>query len=157
MELRRPGKESNRIALFTLLMVGFAVWNIRTGLSDDIAWSLGFGAFFAAWALFLGLTLVRRAVMGRITDDGVTLRYVTHSRTISWDEMRWARLDPSGRAGLIAYRRAGGSRDRFAPFSMRAMGQENAEALRQAVLSARPDLPESAAAAETGDTKGDPA
>ena len=52
MELRRPGKESNRIALFALLMVGFAAWNIRTGCATMGVGSRGFGAFFAAWALF---------------------------------------------------------------------------------------------------------
>ncbi|RBI74711.1 hypothetical protein DQW77_07195 [Roseovarius sp. TE539] len=160
MELHRPGKESNRIALFALLLAGLAAWNIRDGLRDGGPWIAGLGVFFAAWAVFLTLTLVRRSVMARISEAQVDMQYITHTKSIPWDQIRWARLDPEGRAGLIAYRRPGDRRDRLAPFSIRAMGRDNTVALRDAVLAARPDLPDNAAAARTrgpGDTKGDSA
>jgi hypothetical protein len=97
----------------------------------------------AGWSAFVWLSLIRRPIHMRITPEGVQVYRVLSRPFVRWDALRWARVGPPHRAGILGWREEGDTKDRVVGFNQSMLGPQFADFMWH-LHAARPDLPNSA-------------
>ena len=106
----------------------------------EVAW-LVIGAIFALWAFWIGLNLLRRMVLGRITPEGIAVYNVFSRPFVRWDQMTWAEYGPARRSVLIGYQAGHDAKERIVGWHKAALGPDNLADIITAFQMNRPNLP----------------
>ncbi|NTG45266.1 hypothetical protein G6M06_32290 [Agrobacterium rhizogenes] len=139
-ELRRPPRQTVKMLVNLFLMVAVAVWNIRDGLLGSST-ALIIGSFFALWAVVVAFNLICCRIHVSLDETSLVINRMVRSPVqILWKQIETAKL-PEGRApAIISWRASPGANLQYIGVSQRRLGEEGAKVLRNAILTARPDL-----------------
>lgn len=122
------------------LMVAVAVWNIRDGLLGSST-ALIIGSFFALWAIFVAFNLICCRVHVRLDESRLIVNRMIRSPVeILWKQIETAKLPESLAPAILTWRASPGANLQYTAVSQRRLGEEGAKVLRNAILTARPDL-----------------
>lgn len=138
--LRRTRPKTINALVSFFIMAACSVWNIRDGLLGSKT-ALVLGCVFALWAVLIALALIRRRVPVIVTETGLVVNRIVRSPVqIPWSQMEGAKLPESAAPAIITWRASPSSKLQYSGISQRVLGEEASEALRNAILTARPDL-----------------
>ena len=142
MEIRRTRPQTNKIAINTAIAIVMASWALYIWhTKNDLVLGV-LGAMLVVWAAFMLINLIRRQLIIRIEHDGILVRRVLREHAIPFSQMTSSNVGAGGNLAMIGYRRPGETKDRYVGFSKITVGQDGVNAVQQAILDARPDLPE---------------
>jgi len=139
---KRQTKQYVFIALNVAALSYVAYVFISEGLSDGTTWKLLCGGVAVVWGGWMLYALGKMPNLGELTAQGITLRRPLGVTSITWDEMIWAKISPERRFGIIGYRTATADHDAFVGVSYKLIAQKDVAAIRSAIQTHRPDLPD---------------
>lgn len=129
------------LTLFSALMM--------TGASylNFLDWQVGGRTFplvvcfgFAVSAVLIWSNLFRRRTFGHVGPEGLFVRRPFREFYLKWDQLVSVNASGDAQAIMVAYRHPGETKERYAGFVAKAIGQEGVDALQAALRKYRPDL-----------------
>lgn len=144
----RPAAVTKRMFFSAAFVGGVALlfwWWVSQG---DATYDKVAAAIFTAQSLWITYSIVARKISATITSDGIKNIGIFKRKSVLFSDITWINIPDETRAGVIAHRPAGGDKEKIAAFSKKLVGPEGVAAIRQAILDARPAIPQTAPGAK---------